>query len=194
MSARYALNKNKYLLEPEVERLESMLQKDLKMNTRDCLILTLALKTGARVSELLNLRIDDLNPYDKTILLRGLKGSNDRELPIAPHIFDVLYLYAQTVRRGKIFPIGYHRLRQVWDWYRPCPKKLHSLRHTFAIRLYMRTKDIRLVQVALGHRNIQNTMIYAEYHYNQTELRKLLLFEPVTSSVPQTGNSEKFRK
>jgi integrase/recombinase XerC len=54
-------------------------------------------------------------------------------------------------------------------------KKLHGLRHTFAIRLYKKTKDIRLVQVALGHRNITNTMVYADYAYSQQELRKLIL-------------------
>jgi integrase/recombinase XerC len=55
------------------------------------------------------------------------------------------------------------------------PKKFHSLRHTFAIELYQKTKDLRLVQVALGHRNITNTMIYADYVYSQQELRKLIL-------------------
>jgi integrase len=74
-----------------------------------------------------------------------------------------------------LFPITYNRLRQIWDLYRPVQKKFHSLRHTFAIQLYKKTKDIRLVQVALGHRNVMNTMIYADYVYSQTELRKLIL-------------------
>ncbi|CAM5999402.1 unnamed protein product [Sphagnum balticum] len=38
-----------------------------------------------------------------------------------------------------------------------------------------KTKDLRLVQVALGHRNITNTMVYADYIYSQQELRKLIL-------------------
>jgi len=75
----------------------------------------------------------------------------------------------------KIFPITYNRYRQIWEMYRPTHKKLHSLRHTFAIELYKKTKDIRLVQFALGHRNITNTMIYADYVYSQQELRKLIL-------------------
>jgi len=76
---------------------------------------------------------------------------------------------------GSLFPISYHRLYQIWHQYRPVAKKFHSLRHTFAIRLYRKTKDLRLVQVALGHRNITNTMIYADYIYSQQELRKLIL-------------------
>jgi integrase/recombinase XerC len=175
-SSRYALNKNKYLLDPEVDRLERILQSDIDQSPRDVLILMLALKTGARATELLELRHADLNNYDKTLFIRGIKGSNDRELPLQPQLFDRLWNFSKTVpQNGGLFPIGYHRLRQVWDWYRPVPKKFHSLRHTFAIRLYRKTKDLRLVQVALGHRNITNTMVYADYHYSQQELKKLIL-------------------
>jgi integrase/recombinase XerC len=178
--ARYALNKNKYLLDPEVERLEAILENLSPEHDRDALLIWLALKTGARASELLQLRKVDLNTYDRTLFIRGLKGSNDRELPLAPWLFERLRLFSEKrVNPGKadgdLFPIGYHRLRQIWDWYRPTGKKFHALRHTFAIRLYRKTKDLRLVQVALGHRNITNTMIYADYVYSQQELRKLIL-------------------
>ncbi len=175
-ATRYALNKNKYLIEPEVERLERVLDSDQKDEPRDVLLLQLALKTGARATEILQLRHVDLNSYDKTIFFRGIKGSNDREIPIRKEMFERLMNYAaSTPKSENLFPIGYHRLRQIWGWYRPVPKKFHSLRHTFAIRLYQKTKDLRLVQVALGHRNITNTMIYADYVYSQSELRKLIL-------------------
>jgi integrase/recombinase XerC len=173
---RYALNKNKYLLDPEVERLERILEQSIQLEPRDCLLLYLGLRTGARATELLELRHADLNSYDGTVFIRGIKGSNDRELPVHPALFEKLLAYSQNVPRNDgLFPIGYHRLRQVWDWYRPVPKKFHSLRHTFAIRLYRKTKDLRLVQVALGHRNITNTMVYADYVYSQQELKKLIL-------------------
>lgn len=177
MAARYALNKNKYLIDPEVERLERTLAKEIQPESaRDVLLLELALRTGARATELLDLRHVDINLYDGTLFIRGIKGSNDRELPLPKPLFERLVAYAQIADRNEgLFPIGYHRLRQIWDWYRPAPKKFHSLRHTFAIRLYRKTKDIRLVQVALGHRNITNTMIYADYVYSQQELKKLIL-------------------
>lgn len=178
-STRYALNKNKYLLDPEVERLERLLENQPPTEDRDVLLLWLAMKTGARATELLNLRKVDINPYDRTLFIRGIKGSNDRELPLAPWLFVRLQAYSERNGAGHqgadLFPIGYHRLRQIWDLYRPCAKKFHALRHTFAIRLYRKTKDLRLVQVALGHRNITNTMIYADYVYSQQELRKLIL-------------------
>lgn len=174
-SVRYALNKNKYLLPPEVERLEALLGDHLERDTRNCLLLLVALRTGGRAQEVLNLRKGDLNGYDQSVFVRGLKGSNDREIPLPPVLFSRLARYAETAEGPDIFPIGYHRLHQIWELYRPVPKKFHSLRHTFAIRLYQKTKDLRLVQVALGHRNITNTMVYADYVYSQQELRRLIL-------------------
>ncbi|NJL24091.1 MAG: site-specific integrase [Calothrix sp. SM1_5_4] len=175
MTQRYALNKNKYLLEPEAERLHYILDSFQHKDPRNCTLLWLLLHTGGRAQEILNLRVEDLNTYDETVFIRGIKGSNDRELPVAPWLFKRLLQEIGHAENNTLFPISYNRLRQIWDHYRPVHKKLHALRHTFAIRLYKKTKDLRLVQVALGHRNITNTMIYADYVYSQQELRKLIL-------------------
>ena len=171
----YQLNKTKYLLDPEIEQLESVLERFGTQFERDCLLLKVALHTGARAQEVLNIEKADLNPYDKSVLIRGLKGSSDREIPLPVKFFDQLYRFSQAQNSTRVFNISYPRFSQIWDQYRPVKKKLHSLRHTFAIRLYKKTKDVRLVQVALGHRNITNTMIYADYIYSQTELRRLIL-------------------
>lgn len=138
------------------------------------LLIELALRTGGRASEILALTKADLNAHEQTVFLKGLKGSNDREIPLSGPLFKRLSLYAENLPRQKIFNISYRQFNRVWEMYRPVPKKLHSLRHTFAIELYKKHRDLRLVQVALGHRNIQNTMVYAEYHYATTELRKLI--------------------
>lgn len=174
-SQRYSLNKNKYLLPPEVGKLRQIISDYKLEDVRDCMLLSLALRTGARAQELLNLQKADLNGYDESIFIRGIKGSNDREIPLHSDFFSELLRFAQKQEGYRLFPITYHRLYQIWDFYRPVPKKFHSLRHTFAIELYQRTKDLRLVQVALGHRNITNTMIYADYVYSQQELRRLIL-------------------
>jgi integrase/recombinase XerC len=174
-STRYGLNKNKYLLPPELDRLRYILKSFSKTDLRNTLMIETALLTGGRAQEILNLRKVDLNSYDQTIYIRGIKGSNDREIPVPQMFFDSLMRYATQVKGEILFDITYDRLLQVWHLYRPVPKKFHSLRHTFAILLYQKTKDLRLVQVALGHRNITNTMIYADYVYSQTELRKLIL-------------------
>ncbi len=175
-SVRYSLNKNKYLLDDEHERLLKILKSFEHKDFRNTALIWTALQTGSRAQEILNLTKDDLNPQEQSIFIRGLKGSNDRELPLASWHYLKLAKLANQDPDGKIFPISYNRLYQIWDLYRPTHKSFHSLRHTFAVRLYKRTKDIRLVQVALGHRNITNTMIYAEYVYSQEELRKLILY------------------
>lgn len=172
---RYALNKNKYLIDPELEKLSSLLDSYIESDTRNCLLLLIALRTGARAQELLNIQKSDLNSYEESILIRGIKGSNDREIPLHSDLFRRLKKYADSFEGKKLFPISYSRLRQIWEFYRPVPKKFHSLRHTFAIQIYKKTKDIRLVQVALGHRNVMNTMIYADYVYSQQELKRLIL-------------------
>lgn len=179
MAQRYQLNKNKYLLEPELQRLEALMTRFQVKDLRNVTLLRLALATGARAQELLNLRAQDLNSHDRSVFIQGIKGSNDRELPLPIDLFSDLeslsHVASETSTEGRLFPISYNRLRQIWQDYRPTGKKFHSLRHTFAIRLYKKTRDLRLVQVALGHRNITNTIIYADYIYSQEELRKLLL-------------------
>lgn len=174
-AARYSLNKTKYLIDPEYDRLHYLLESHHLKDSRNCVLLWLALHTGGRAQELLNLKRQDFNTYDETVFIRGLKGSNDREIPLHPWLFQRCMKVVGTASQDLVFPISYNRLRQIWDLYRPVPKKFHALRHTFAIRLYKKTRDLRLVQVALGHRNITNTMIYADYIYSQQELRKLIL-------------------
>ncbi len=172
---RYALNKNKYLLEPEFDRLVHILNSFKDKDPRNCTLFWTLLHTGARAQEVLNLKTEDLNTFDESVFITGLKGSNDREIPVPSWLFQRLLAESARAEERVLFPISYNRLRQIWEMYRPVHKKLHALRHTFAIRLYKKTKDLRLVQVALGHRNITNTMVYAEYSYSQDELKKLIL-------------------
>lgn len=174
-AARYSLNKNKYLLPDELARLRKIIDSFQLSDRRNTLILELGLQTGGRAQELLNLTKSDFIGADETVFIRGIKGSNDREIPLPSPLFERLDRYMRDVEGDRLFAITYDRLYQVWDLYRPVPKKFHSLRHTFAIELYKRTRDIRLLQVALGHRNIANTMIYADYLYSKEELRRLIL-------------------
>lgn len=173
--SRYALNKNKYLLPHEVARLREILVAFRDQDYRNTILLDVALHTGARAMEILNLTKVDLNPFDETVYIRGLKGSNDREIPLPGPVFGRLKKLADNVSTDRVFDISYDRLYQVWLNYRPVQKKFHALRHTFAIELYKKTKDIRLLMVALGHRNITNTMIYADYLYSKDELKRLIL-------------------
>lgn len=175
----YQITSHKYLSEQEQEALNGLIQKS--KDTRDSIIIELAIHTGARIQEILNTTTNDLNDHHRTIFIKGLKGSKDRELPLPNEFYKRLKAYVSISRAelrdtDKLFPMSQRRLAQIWEQYRPNKTKgFHSLRHTFAINLYKRTKDLKLVQTALGHKNIQNTMVYADYVYSTTELRKALI-------------------
>ena len=173
---RYELTKEKYLLDPEIERLEEILEKFAEENPRDTALIWLALYTGARASEVLATTPSDLDPYERTVFIRGLKDSNNRYVEIPKWLFEKLQALSPQDPNNKIFPISYGRFHQIWLEYRPVKKKLHSLRHTFAIMCYRKSKDIRALQTLLGHRAWSNTLIYAQYEYSTKEMRPKLFW------------------
>lgn len=169
----YELTKAKYLSDGEQEQLNATLTKFKDADFRNTTMIWIALHTGGRATEILNIRAEDLNAEARTVFLRGLKDSNNRDIPLPDWLFDRIALLAKGGTRP--FPISYNRFGQIWDLYRPARKKLHSLRHTFAINLYRKAKDILILKTALGHKSLNNTMIYAEYQYKNTELRRAIL-------------------
>lgn len=169
--SRYKITKSKFLSKEEVEKIEGYFEKS---PNRDTFILMFALLTGARASEILAVKKSDIDLKAKSVYIRGLKGSNDREVPLPTKFFKKLLKFSEECVGEELFPITYRRLAQIWDLYKPSKKPFHSLRHTFAMNLYAKTHDLRLTQVALGHRNVMNTMIYADYQYQQDEMRKLM--------------------
>lgn len=167
----YKLTKNKFLTDSEFDELYTQLRKDI--TNRDNLMLLTALHTGARAMELLNIKASDLEKEHSSVFIHGLKGSHDREIPLPHWLYKALVKYVEVNGiKKELFPISYPRLHQIWANYRPCKKKFHSTRHTYAIRFYRQTKDLLLVKQALGHVSVSNTMIYMSYVYNIDEHRK----------------------
>lgn len=170
------MNRNKYLSDIEAKTFETFLNDRMKYNTRECLLFLLAMKTGARASELLAVTRGDLDIGNRTVFIKGTKGSNDREIPIHYDLFRQLHTYAHRSGNTEvIFPISYDRWYQLWLSWRPVKKNPHCLRHTAAIQFYKKTRNIRLTQVLLGHRSLSSTEVYSQYVFNQEELRKAIL-------------------
>lgn len=165
----YQLNKTKFL-SPDEKALT--LENVKSAPLRDRLLIELPLYSGGRASEILALRPMDLDHEERAIELIGLKGSMDRLIPLPDDLFDRLVDFALGDPDKPIFRIGYRQYLNLWEQY--APKTIKAARHTFAIGLYQRTKDLRLVQRALGHRSITNTMIYADYGYTASEMRKAM--------------------
>ena len=168
------MNSTKFLSPIELDTLEASLMKNITSDQRNVLLLLVAKRTGARATEVLNITKSDLMPGHHSIIIHGIKGSQDREIPIDKSLFKTLYKYAMTVEGDRLFPISYERMVQIWQLYRTARKPLKSLRHSFALNLYNLSKDIRLVQKALGHRALSSTEHYQTYSYTQTEFKKYL--------------------
>jgi integrase len=170
----HSIDSSKYLSFEEEAALQSRLDSEL---TRDTLMLSLLLIYGMRANELLSLRKMDLRLNAKSIFIFGSKGSRDREFPLSDSLFYRLAAEAEscTGEEEKIFKIRYNRLGDIWRAFRPCKKKLHSLRHTCAIRIFRKEKDIKLVQKILGHVHLTSTLVYSDFCYTQEQFRRVLV-------------------
>lgn len=165
------LTREKFLTDSELSQLRSVIKK---YPCRDSTLIHTYIATGARASEVLNIHISDLDLELNMILIKGLKGSNNRRISISSALLKEIHTLALANEHGKPFPIGYKRVAAIWQEYRPCNKPLRSLRHSFGVGVYKATKDIYLVQKSLGHRSITNTMIYMDYvQDNENSLRVL---------------------
>lgn len=170
----YELTRQKYLEVEEQTRLVEILKRYSSTNPRDTTLIWVAMYTGARAQEVLNITSTDLVPGETKVWIRGLKSSRDRCMPLPKWLFEKLYSLIPDPSTKKLFPISYMRFYQIWLEYRPVEKKLHSLRHTYAIMAYRGTRDLSVVQAGLGHRNFRNTLIYSQYQSRAEDLERAM--------------------
>ena len=147
---------------------------------RDRALLELLYSTGARISEAVALDPDDLDPVERTVLLRG-KGGKQRLVPIGRPALAALDAYrvrarpVLAVRRpgnsGAVpeLPrrpaVPAERVELAAGGRRsgpgsPPPVSPHTLRHSFATHLLDGGADVRVVQELLGHASVTTTQLY----------------------------------
>ncbi len=141
---------------------------------RNAAIMTLMVDAGLRVSEALALKLTDIHWISGRIHVRQGKGKKDRILHVNEDALKLLQdwreirpangseLLFTTLAGG---PIGDRYIRKMVKRYAEkagIDKDIHphSLRHTFATDLLKDSKNIRLVQQALGHADLSSTQIY----------------------------------
>jgi len=181
----------KFLTSMERKELYRVIDNDTGINAiRNRAIFRIGKYCALRASEIGLLRIDDYNPEDKTIFCRRLKNGNSNTLKIVDStVLDALNEYL-SVRNTSMLPLFFSQLekpisRQSIDLMmkKYCqqtsiPKDkhhFHTLRHTRAIEIIESTGNIYDAQFWLGHKNVQNTLIYLRYTTKQQEqLYKLL--------------------
>jgi len=178
----------KYLTMREVESLLKQPNEKETMGLRDKAMLELLYATGLRASELVLLRIRDLNLKDGFLLCKG-KGGKERIVPLGNSAVEAIKEYLEksrplllkeqtdylflTYRGGAFTRQGFWKLLKHYALIAGLSSKIspHILRHTFATHLLERGADLRSVQLMLGHLQITTTQIYT--HVSRDRLRRV---------------------
>lgn len=182
-----ALTLPKFLQYSELETLFSIPDINDAFGQRDRLILELLYATGLRVSELVNIKLDDIDINNSEIRVLG-KGSVERVVYFGEYAKDIMELYIRDGRekllKGRVSEYLFinNKFNKLTDrGVRFILDKIlektsikvkispHSLRHTFATHLLNEGADLKVVQELLGHKNLSTTSIYT--HVSNEKLR-----------------------
>ncbi len=158
----------RFLSPAEAEQLVAAVQSPLERTLILC-----ALYLGLRVSELVCLRVADVDLEQGVVAVVGGKGDRDRNLPLAAKLKEPLGWWLCGRRAGWVFPSPRFKDRHLsarWVQLRikeaaqraGLAKRVtpHVLRHSFATNLLHKGADLREVQELLGHSSVAVTEIY----------------------------------
>lgn len=179
----------KTLSEGDVEDLLHAPDTDSAIGLRDRTMLEVLYACGLRVSELIGLKISDINLRQGVIRIFG-KGSKERLVPLGDEAMLWIEKYMKHGRpeliniaqddivfpstRGQIMTrqTFWHRIKH-WARVANIEKDIspHTLRHAFATHLLNHGADLRVVQLLLGHSDLSTTQIYT--HIAQARLQEL---------------------
>ena len=176
----------KYLTKEEVERLLNI-PLITPLDYRNKAMLELIYATGLRVSELVNLKVNDIDFEMCTLRVLG-KGNKERIVPIGSVALKYNKIYIEEYRPrilknnmiDELYPNNFGRkmTRNGFNYIlnelkKKCDIKAyltpHVLRHSFATHLLIGGADLRSIQLLLGHENINTTNIYT--HIVNRELK-----------------------
>ncbi len=167
----------KTLTEQEVEALLDAPNLEEPIELRDKAMLELLYATGLRVSELVGLRMEQINLRQAVVFVKG-KGNKERLVPMGEVALEYIEAFIKLARPQLIkhatdfvFPSkrGIGMTRQTF-WHRikhyaivaniQTELSPHTLRHAFATHLINHGADLRVVQMMLGHSDLSTTQIY----------------------------------
>ena len=166
-------NLPKSISEKEVENLLNSINGSNNIELRDKAMMELLYATGVRVSELVNIKLNDIDFNRRVIRVIG-KGSKERLVPFGEKAFIALNNYL-ALRENRITKeiflsnrgTGITRIsfwNRVKFYLNRCGLSIeispHTLRHAFATHILNRGADLRSVQMLLGHSDLSTTQIY----------------------------------
>jgi integrase/recombinase XerD len=137
--------------------------------------LSVAYGAGLRVSEVVSLKVSDIDSQRMVIRVEQGKGHKDRYVMLSPALLELLRRYWKAKRpQGWLFP-GQNRVNPLTtrQLNRACHSaavmagigkrvSMHTLRHSFAPHLLEQKVDIRVIQVLLGHKKLDTTALSAQ--------------------------------
>lgn len=160
------------------EFIKSQLQKI--QNLKHKAILTLTYSVGLRVSEIINLKIEDIDSKRMLIHIKNAKGRKDRIVPLSQTVLELLREYYKQFRpntylfngqKTSQYSIG--SCQKIYKHYIDNQSSIHTLRHSSFTNLLENGTDIRLIQALAGHSNVKTTEIYT--HVSNQTLSKINL-------------------
>ena len=172
----------------EVSRLIEATPTETTVDVRDRALLEMLYGTGARISEVISLNVDDVSSAQEVIRLRG-KGNKERIVPMGSHARQAIDAYLVRARpalnKGKTPALfvntrgGALSRQSAWAVLKTAAQRVelgksispHTLRHSFATHLLEGGADVRTVQELLGHSSVTTTQIYT--HVTADSLREV---------------------
>jgi integrase/recombinase XerD len=135
--------------------------------------LSVAYGAGLRVSEVVALKVGDIDSRRMVVRIEQGKRRKDRYVMLSPHLLELLRAWWRATRpQGWLFP-GRNPVQPMTtrQLNRAChaaadmarigkPVSMHTLRHSFATHLLEQNIDIRVIQVLLGHAKLDTTALY----------------------------------
>ncbi len=167
-SKKYVKPIQDYLTEEELNNIFASIDTSTNIGKRDLLILILLYDTAARASEIINLKIGDINLETGIIKLNG-KGKKQRYVPIMQQTKEKLINYFRKNENSKEYFLNVNRnqgstfIRDIINKYtKTLDKKItsHTFRRTRAIHLLDKGVNIVYIQELLGHSNVLTTQDY----------------------------------
>jgi site-specific recombinase XerC len=150
---------------------------------RDSALFNLMLASGIRLGSVVGLNVEDVNLDGGLLLIRTTKGNRPDQVFLSKRISQHLRKFIGDRTDGPLF-LGRHgkRLsrrhvqRRFSQWLERAGiargVSPHCLRHTFGMKIYRKSRDLLLTQIALGHKSVISTLTYARC--DDDRLRQLL--------------------
>jgi site-specific recombinase XerD len=149
-------------------------------NIKHKTILTLTYSVGLRVSEIINLKIEDIGSKRMLIYIKNAKGRKDRIVPLSQTVLILLRQYYVLYKPKEFLFNGQNSIQysigscqKIYKKYIDINSSIHTLRHSSFTNLLESGTDLRIIQKIAGHSSSKTTEIYT--HISNNLLKKVKL-------------------